>query len=213
MTLPLATWLGLAQAPGHAAGFGPLDATDSRALADALVAHPGTTWCLTLTDPGGHSIAHGCARTGPPVGRHRAPPASGPPPDTGPPSTRPPAGPPPTGPSAGRLPPTTKPAPANITPPASGRSQRRARNQTGPSDTSSAWTVTLTWFGGDCDHAREVLGYVPSPTLRHLVQTRQPTCSFPGCRRPATRTDLDHTIPHHLGGRTCPCNLAPSCKR
>jgi hypothetical protein len=24
---------------------------------------------------------------------------------------------------------------------------------------------------------------------------------------------LDHTDPHHQGGRTCECNLAPPCKR
>jgi len=24
---------------------------------------------------------------------------------------------------------------------------------------------------------------------------------------------LGQPIPHHLGGVTCPCNLAPSCKR
>jgi hypothetical protein len=30
---------------------------------------------------------------------------------------------------------------------------------------------------------------------------------------PATRCDLDHTIPHHLGGRTCECGLAPLCRR
>jgi hypothetical protein len=102
--------------------------------------------------------------------------------------------------------------PSGIGPPAGGRSKRRARSRAGSGGINSAWTVTLTWFGGDCDHAREVLGYVPSPALRHLVQIRQPTCSFPGCRRPGIRTDLDHTVPYHLGGRTCPCNLAPLCR-
>ena len=66
LTLPLATWLGHCDAPGHAAGFGPLDATDARALTTALAAQAGTQWCLTLTGPDGRPLAHGCARTGPP---------------------------------------------------------------------------------------------------------------------------------------------------
>jgi hypothetical protein len=32
LTMPLATWLGLSDAPGHVTGFGPLDADDSRDL-------------------------------------------------------------------------------------------------------------------------------------------------------------------------------------
>jgi hypothetical protein len=200
--MPLATWLGHSQAPGHATGFGPLDATDSRALADALATQPGTKWCLTLTDSGGHPIAHGCARTAPPTSRHRAPPTTGPPPPTGPPPDDSGPGPqPPTPPGTGPL-------------PATGRSRRAARNRASPSrGGGGGWSVTLTWLGGgDCDHAKQTPGYVPSPTLRHLVQVRQPTCSFPGCRRPGIRTDLDHTIAFHHGGRTCLCNLAPLCR-
>ncbi len=66
LTLPLATWLGRSDAPGQVAGYGPLDATDSRALADALAAHAGTRWCLTVTGSDGRALAHGCARAGPP---------------------------------------------------------------------------------------------------------------------------------------------------
>jgi hypothetical protein len=35
----------------------------------------------------------------------------------------------------------------------------------------------------------------------------------PGCRAPAHRADDDHTIPYHLGGKTCECNLHPLCRR
>jgi hypothetical protein len=70
LTLPLTTWLGQSDTPGEATGFGPLDAADTRMLADALAAHAGTKWCLTFTGPDGHPIAHGCAhssaRAGPP---------------------------------------------------------------------------------------------------------------------------------------------------
>ena len=39
LTMPLATWLGLSDAPGDAAGFGPLDADDSRDCADLAGRH------------------------------------------------------------------------------------------------------------------------------------------------------------------------------
>jgi hypothetical protein len=64
-----------------------------------------------------------------------------------------------------------------------------------------------------CGHTRQSAGYKPSPSLRHLVEVRQRTCSFPGCRRSARRCDLDHTVPFDYGGRTCECNLAPLCRR
>jgi len=66
---------------------------------------------------------------------------------------------------------------------------------------------------GDCSHPRESPRYRPSSVLRHLITIRQPTCSFPGCRRPATRCDQDHTVPYDQGGRTCECNLSPLCRR
>jgi hypothetical protein len=61
LTMPLATWLGGA-APGEAAGFGPLPATDTRTLARLAAAAPGSSWCLTLTGRDGRPLAHGCAR-------------------------------------------------------------------------------------------------------------------------------------------------------
>ena len=64
-----------------------------------------------------------------------------------------------------------------------------------------------------CGHARQSESYKPPGSLRHLVEIRQRTCSFPGCRRAARRCDLDHTTPFDLGGLTCECNLAPLCRR
>ncbi len=50
---------------------------------------------------------------------------------------------------------------------------------------------------------------------RHAEVTavRDRTCVFPWCSRPARRCDTDHTIPAARGGPTCPCNLAPLCRR
>jgi hypothetical protein len=64
-----------------------------------------------------------------------------------------------------------------------------------------------------CDHRYESAGYRPSRSLRHLIKTRSRRCGYPGCGRPAVCCDDDHTIPYHLGGRTCQCNLYPLCRR
>jgi hypothetical protein len=66
---------------------------------------------------------------------------------------------------------------------------------------------------GTCGHARQSPGYQPPDSLRHLITVRQRTCCHPGCRRPAARCDLDHTVPYGHGGRTCECNTAPVCRR
>jgi hypothetical protein len=66
---------------------------------------------------------------------------------------------------------------------------------------------------GPCSHACQSPAYRPPARLQHLVRARQRTCCYPGCRRPAVRCDLDHTVPFHKGGRSCSCNLAPCCRR
>ena len=66
---------------------------------------------------------------------------------------------------------------------------------------------------GTCSHTRRTGAYRPPRNLVHLIGVRQRTCSFPGCRRPARRCDLDHTVPYDQGGATCECNLAPLCRR
>jgi hypothetical protein len=65
---------------------------------------------------------------------------------------------------------------------------------------------------GTCDHLHQEPGYQPSRKLRHLIGARDGTCTAPGCRYPAARCDLDHTIPYDQGGRTCECGLAPLCR-
>ncbi len=54
--------------------------------------------------------------------------------------------------------------------------------------------------------------YRPSAPTDRYVRTPTPTCTYPGCRIPATRCDLDHATPHAAGGPTCPCNLSPRCR-
>jgi hypothetical protein len=73
--------------------------------------------------------------------------------------------------------------------------------------------LTLTpVIRGPCDHTQAQRAYRPSRPLRHLVNARNSRCTAPGCGRPAARCDQDHTTPWHLGGLTCPCNIAPLCR-
>ena len=76
------------------------------------------------------------------------------------------------------------------------------------------WVLTVTPLpSGNCDHAKETPAYPPSRDLRHLLEIRHATCTYPGCRRPAAQCDADHTLAYHRGGRTCLCNLGPLCRR
>ena len=176
LTMPLAAWLGWTQSPGDIPGYGPIDADDSRTLADLLGRNPASQWCVTLTDRAGHSVAHACA---PPHTCARP----GPPPRPGPPGSGTPGNPPATGPPA-----------------------------TGPPDWLRGLTFT-TLETETCTHPRQGRGYQPGRALRHLIEIRNPTCTAPGCRRNATRCDLDHITPYDQGGRTCECNLHPACRR
>jgi hypothetical protein len=55
-------------------------------------------------------------------------------------------------------------------------------------------------------------GYVPSKALADFVRCRDLTCRWPGCDRPATACDLDHTIPFAEGGLTHASNLKCYCR-
>ncbi|MGH3263983.1 MAG: DUF222 domain-containing protein, partial [Trebonia sp.] len=62
LTIPLATLLGLADRPGEAHRLGTLDPGLCRDLARLAAASPHTSICLTVTDPDGIVVGHGCAR-------------------------------------------------------------------------------------------------------------------------------------------------------
>jgi Domain of unknown function (DUF222) len=65
---------------------------------------------------------------------------------------------------------------------------------------------------GGCAHAGATPAYRPTRTLWEYVTARDLTCRFGPCRQPATRCDLDHTIPFDQGGLTCSCNLGGLCR-
>mgnify|MGYP001025332061 CR=1 FL=1 len=52
--------------------------------------------------------------------------------------------------------------------------------------------------------------YRPSEAMRRLLGARDRHCRFPGCRIPAVRCDIDHTVDAALGGSTSTENLANS---
>ena len=204
LTMPLSAWLGWTESPGDVPGYGPVDAEDSRALAGQLARTPGNRWCVTLTDPAGHPVVHACARHGPGGKTSRGGPSL--------------VGLSPGGPGDRAGPATPNPG----TPSPPGAPSPRPRGPTtahprGPTTAASAspvpdWLRGLTFSTletGTCTHPRQSHGYRPGPAMRHLIHIRNPTCTGPGCRRAATRCDLDHVIPYHQGGRTCECNLHP----
>ncbi|WP_084671647.1 HNH endonuclease signature motif containing protein [Sporichthya polymorpha] len=52
----------------------------------------------------------------------------------------------------------------------------------------------------------------PRQALRRDTQLRMTTCQAPGCRLPAARSEIDHTIDHARGGLTLAGNLGPLCE-
>lgn len=52
----------------------------------------------------------------------------------------------------------------------------------------------------------------PTAAQRRHVESRQTTCSFPGCRHPSTDTDMDHSVEVTRGGPTLIENLGPACR-
>jgi len=187
LTFPLTTLLQMGERPGAGHGLGPLDPALVRDLAAAAATNPDSQWCLTITNDEGQAVAHGCAK--PARTKNTSPPPAsrdGPPPGTGWALTR--------------------------------------RGEPGPPGGYGTWTLTLP--GGrdlvikllavpvnDCDHQHESHGYQPSDTLRHLVQIRDGTCTFPTCSTHARESDFEHAVPYDQGGRTCACNGGARSRR
>ncbi len=172
----------MSQAPGEVGGFGPVDAATATELAVLATRDPSTRWCVTLTGPDGQAVGHGCATSN----RARAP-SAGPPGELG------------LGKSSGKA----------------GRRGGSAETAARAGGKPGTWHLALSiepLATGSCAHSREVPGYSPRLSLRHLIEIRDVCCAFPTCRRPAVQCDLDHTTPYQRGGRSCECNLAPLCR-
>lgn len=186
LTLPLTTLRGLGHIPGHGHGLGPLDPALVRDLAAAAVRSPHSTWCLTITDPTGIAIGHGCARVIKGKRRHGGPSPPGPP--HGPWTLTPRAGDP--GPPGGY---------GAWTLSLPGGREYSVRLHPVPVS--------------DCDHRYATHAYQPGDLLRHLVQIRDGQCTFPSCSRHARDCDFEHAVPYDQGGLTCACNAGARSRR
>lgn len=84
-------------------------------------------------------------------------------------------------------------------------------------DTVRAWltnpsmTVVVKPVIDLADHIHVAQYEVPD-RLGFQVDSRDQTCVFPWCQRPATGCDHDHVVPYAEGGTTCSCNIVPQCR-
>ena len=74
------------------------------------------------------------------------------------------------------------------------------------------WTAVVTDETGEPLH---VVSVRRRPTAKQLSKIRatMPTCSWPGCRMPATDSDIDHIDDRAAGGPTTVRNQAPLFRR
>lgn len=71
--------------------------------------------------------------------------------------------------------------------------------------------ITEPLTGNLLDYGRE--SYLPPQALKDFLIARDRRCRFPGCRRSAHLSDLDHAKSWDSGGETSPSNLGALCRR
>lgn len=71
--------------------------------------------------------------------------------------------------------------------------------------------ITEPQTGNLLDFGRE--SYHPPQNLKDFLIARDRTCRFPGCRRSALLSDLDHAHSWENGGSTSPDNIGALCRR
>jgi hypothetical protein len=71
--------------------------------------------------------------------------------------------------------------------------------------------ITEPQTGNLLDFGRE--SYQPPQQLKDFLIARDRTCRFPGCRRSALLSDLDHAQSWESGGRTSAENIGALCRR
>lgn len=71
--------------------------------------------------------------------------------------------------------------------------------------------ITDPQSGNLLDYGREK--YEPPQALVDFLLARDRTCRFPGCRQPASKSDIDHAQSWETGGETKPENLGLLCRR
>jgi len=78
-----------------------------------------------------------------------------------------------------------------------------------------AWARLLTDLARQYDVQAPIVqdpaARLPGRPLRRHVQVKHRSCSFPGCRRPAAQSQVDHRRDHAKHGPTHEDNLGPAC--
>ena len=74
---------------------------------------------------------------------------------------------------------------------------------------SDVWELVAVNYGGT---VLRVERYRPTPEMTRFITARDLHCRAPGCRAPARRSDIDHTIDAAWGGATSTDNLAVLCR-
>jgi len=184
--LPWSAYNGTSTEPAMLGRYGPVTPSQSSELLGLATRHRGTQWRIVLTDERGRARAVERFR----LSRlARGDPLAGPL----------------TSPVVGRLTvtipdrmatPGAAPATGELVRDALVRAAVRASIRAAHADGSTSTSSS----------------YRPSPRLREYVSARDITCTFPTCRQPAWRTDLDHTVPWHRGGATSSSNLGARCR-
>jgi Domain of unknown function (DUF222) len=227
VTLPWVTLAGLADRPGRLGRIGAITPAQARQLALAAASDPTAQWRVIVTSPDGHAIAVARIRRRARRAAARGSPyCDGPPPGAGPAGrvtltisqdtiatlgkrgTGPPGG---TGPRRGTGAPASVGSASGSGLPdriiaAALRTAERALQR------ALIQAEADTAVGG-CAHTAASDAYRPPPRLREYVIARDLTCRNPVCGQPASRADLDHTIPWEDSGLTCSCNLGGACRR
>jgi Domain of unknown function (DUF222) len=200
LTIPLLTFLGLAERPGMMSRTGPVDPDLARTLAAAAARNPDSTWCITVTGADHRPVAHGCGRPPPRGRKHRR-------------GKRGAAW-------QGQPDQPARDGPAhqpgdNHDPPGTGTIRLDIAALTGNTTcTGGAGDLefTLENLAGPCDHSHQAAGHDPGVKLRHLTGILNQYCTFITCRRPHRQSDYEHSKPFEKGGRTCLCEGGPVCR-
>ena len=185
LRLPWATLTGQSLEPGYLGRLGPITATQASYLADLAARDPAARWQVIVTDSGGQTLAvtHVAGKAQPQ-------------------------------PQVGLV--------GQITVIIGGEHLAEPQDMAGlppilarvlaAAQSAAALAADNSQGPGGCAHAEATQAYRPTRKLWEHVTARDLTCRFLTCRQPATRCDLDHTIPFDQGGRTCSCNLGGLCR-
>lgn len=77
---------------------------------------------------------------------------------------------------------------------------------------ATSWVRLLTHPLTGAPLALDRTTYRVTTALRRWLGVTSPTCTFPGCGRPAPACDIDHLTPWSEGGTTDDDNLEPECR-